>query len=148
MRFLKVTYLIAFIFSLANTELYAQTSISKVPVTVMQKIYEEVKTPHKYGLVLVGDDHTKKVDCPTIFRKGNDWYMTYIVFDGQGYETHVAKSADLLHWKKMGAILSFSKDTSLWDANQKAGYNALEDYTWGGSYQLQKWNGRYWSTLR
>src|SRR5581483_12116352 len=31
-----------------------------------------------------------------------------------------------------------------WDANQKAGYVGLEDLTWGGSYQLQQYKGKYW----
>ena len=121
---------------------------AQVPQLVMQQIYEEVKTPYKYGLVLTPADSTKKIDCPSVFRKGNSWYMTYIVFDGRGYETWLAKSKNLLNWRTLGKILSFG-DTSKagamdWDANQKAGYIALQDHSWGGSYKLQKYNGKYW----
>ena len=31
-----------------------------------------------------------------------------------------------------------------WDANQRAGYTALQDTKWGGSYQLEKFNKKYW----
>ena len=110
----------------------------------MQQIYEEVKTPFKYGLVVVPAHDAQKVDCPTVFRKGDRWYMTYIVFDGRGYETWLATSHDLLQWETKGRILSFSKDSSLWDASQKAGYAALVDVQWGGSYALKKYKGRYW----
>jgi len=120
---------------------YAQKA---VPDTVMQKIYEQVKTPYKYGLVVVPDDNSKKIDCPQVFRKGSIWYMLYVVFDGRGYETWMSESKDLLHWKTKGRMLSFSKDTTLWDANQKAGYIALQDPQWGGSYQWQSWNKKYW----
>jgi predicted GH43/DUF377 family glycosyl hydrolase len=120
----------------------------KVPDSVMQRVYNEIKTPYKYGLVLVPSDDSKKIDCPSVFRKGNQWYMTYIVFDGRGYETWMAASKDLLNWKTTGRILSFSdtvnKSTMSWDANQKAGYIALQDHTWGGSYALQKFNNNYW----
>ena len=70
--------------------------------------------------------------------------MTYIVFDGKGYETWLAKSADLLHWNTLGKMMSFSSDTNLWDANQKAGYIALQDPAWGGSYAWQPFNNKYW----
>src|SRR5689334_24334479 len=66
-----------------------------VPDSVMQRIYQEVKTPYKYGLVVVPDSDNRKIDCPTIFRKGRLWYMTYLVFDGRGYETWLSQSNDL-----------------------------------------------------
>jgi len=76
--------------------------------------------------------------------------MTYLVFDGRGYETWLAKSKDLLHWKTQGRILSFSDSSDqiirdwMWDVNQKAGYIALQDHRWGGSYKLQKFRKKYW----
>ncbi|WP_431210827.1 alpha-L-rhamnosidase C-terminal domain-containing protein [Puia sp. P3] len=36
----------------------------------MKEVYEEVKTPYKYGLVVVPPEHSKKMDCPSVFRKG------------------------------------------------------------------------------
>jgi predicted GH43/DUF377 family glycosyl hydrolase len=115
-----------------------------VPRDVMEKIYNEIKTPYKYGIVLKHPDSTKMVDSPTIFRQDSIWYMTYIVYDGRGYETWLAESADLLHWKTKGRILSFTNNT--WDANQKAGYMALVDIAWGGSYNAEQYQGKYWMT--
>ena len=136
-------FLLVCILLISASNCYTQAK-GVVPQKVMQDVYEEVKTPYKYGLVVVPGDDTKKVDCPTVFRKGNSWFMSYIVFDGRGYETWLAKSADLLNWKALGKLMSFSKDTLLWDAHQKAGYVALQDPTWGGSYEWQKYNGKYW----
>mgnify|MGYP000916565156 CR=1 FL=1 len=109
----------------------------------MREVYEEIKTPYKYGLVMVPADSTQKMDCPTVFRKGRRWYMTYLVFTGRGYETWLATSRDLLNWKPKGRLLSFS-DTTEWDTHQKAGYPGLQDPEWGGSYRLKKQHGRYW----
>lgn len=109
----------------------------------MQAIYEEVKTPYKYGLVMVPPDNAKKMDCPTVFRQDNQWYMTYLVFDGRGYETYLASSENLLDWEDRGKLLSFS-DNGAWDDHQKAGYNALQDIRWEGSYALQPYEGKYW----
>src|SRR5699024_4215434 len=115
----------------------------KVPSEVMQKVYEEIKTPYKYGLVMVPSDSSKMLDCPSVFRKDGNWYMTYIVYDGRGYETWLAKSQNLLDWETLGRIMSFS-DTTDWDSNQKAGYLALQNYEWGGNYQLQQYDDKYW----
>jgi predicted GH43/DUF377 family glycosyl hydrolase len=128
---------------IAFMPLVAGAQQGEVPNEVMKKVYEEVKTPFKYGLVVVPSDETKKVDCPSVFRKGSQWYMTYIVFDGRGYETWLASSKNLHEWKTLGRIMSFS-DTSQWDSNQKAGYIALQDHQWGGSYELQRFQNKYW----
>ncbi|WP_281227873.1 glycosylase [Flavobacterium aquiphilum] len=112
--------------------------------SVMQEIYNEIKTPYKYGLVMVPTDNSYKMDCPSVFRKDGKWFMTYLIYDGRGYETWLAESNDLLHWKHLGKVMSFSKDESHWDVNQKAGYIALQDYTWGGSYEWKKYDDKYW----
>ncbi|WP_340114686.1 hypothetical protein [Maribellus mangrovi] len=120
---------------------------TELPKTVspekMQEVYEEVKTPFKYGLVMAPAVDSLMIDCPTVFRYEGGWYMTYFYFDGRGYETWLAKSDDLLHWEEMGRVLSFSDSTD-WDSNQKAGYPSLQDPIWGGSYELNQVDGKYW----
>jgi predicted GH43/DUF377 family glycosyl hydrolase len=113
-----------------------------VPANVMEKMYHEIKTPFKYGVVFKHPDSTRMLDSPTIFRKAGKWYMAYIVFDGQGYETWMAKSDNLINWVSMGRMLSFTDNT--WDANQKAGYMALVDIDWGGKYEVKTFDNRYW----
>jgi predicted GH43/DUF377 family glycosyl hydrolase len=129
---------------LLSITLWSFTTLAQtVPADVMQRVYDEVKTPYKYGLVVAPDDQSKKIDCPTVFRKGNKWFMTYFIFDGRGYETWLAESKDLLNWKELGKVMAFS-DSADWDVNQKAGYPSLQDPAWGGSYKLRKHNGNYW----
>ncbi len=108
----------------------------------MQEVFDEVKTPYKYGVVLTAPDSTKMADSPTIFRLNGKWYMSYIIFDGRGYETWLAESDDLLQWKTMGKLMSFTENT--WDASQKAGYPSLVDIKWGGSYAPSKYDDHYW----
>ena len=116
----------------------------------MQRIYEEVRTPYKYGMVVAPTDNYHKIDCPTVFRVGGKWLMTYVVYngkdglDGRGYETWLAESDDLLHWQTRGRILSY-KDEG-WDMNQRGGFPALIDWTWGGSYGISKYKKNYWMT--
>jgi predicted GH43/DUF377 family glycosyl hydrolase len=114
-----------------------------VPDKVMTQIYEEIKTPYKYGLILVPDSNNYKMDCPTIFRRNDKWIMTYIVFDGRGYETWLAESDNLIDWNIKGTIMQFS-DSLDWDINQKAGYPSLINYEWGGDYNIASYDGKYW----
>ncbi len=114
-----------------------------VPQEKMQAVYREIRTPFKFGLVMVPPVPSKKMDCPSVFHRDGMWYMTYLVYDGRGYETWLAASRDLLQWDPIGPILSFS-DSLDWDDDQKAGYIALQDTKWGGSYEWQAYDGRYW----
>ena len=117
---------------------------------VMQRIYNEVRTPYKYGMVVAPADNYHKIDCPTVFQHDGKWYMTYVVYngkdglDGRGYETGLAESDDLLHWNTEGRILSYKEDG--WDMNQRGGFPALIDWTWAGSYGISKFKKNYWMT--
>lgn len=68
------------------------------------------RTPYKYGkLVLTASDQAgafdcKSVDDPFVFRHEDAFYMLYIGFDGTGYQTGLAKSADLVHWDRIACV--------------------------------------------
>ena len=70
-----------------------------------------LETPHKIGsLVLTASDKGGEfdrisVDCPFVFRHKGLFHMTYVAFDGIGYQTGMASSRDLVHWEKRGCIL-------------------------------------------
>ena len=109
----------------------AQTGVSQER---MQKIYEASITPYKYGMVIVPESNDRKYDCPTVFRKGDQWLMTFVCYDGKGgtdgrgYETWLAKSDDLLHWEIQGKVLELPPSDSpapSWDQNQRGGFPAL-----------------------
>jgi predicted GH43/DUF377 family glycosyl hydrolase len=115
-----------------------------VDTNTMQRIYDEVKTPFKYSVVLKRAGTNEFVDCPSIFRSGGHWFMMYVAITNKvGYQTFLARSDDLLHWEKLGKILSFT-ETNDWDAWQADGGIALADYNWSGSHELEKFDGKYW----
>ncbi len=69
------------------------------------------RTPYKYGkLVLAASPEphafdSRSVDCPFLFRHDGRFYMTYIGWDGEGYQTGLASSRDLTAWNKEGCVL-------------------------------------------
>ena len=137
---------ILFIWMLLTLSVYGQ----QISQEEMQHIYQEVRTPYKYGMVVAPTDNYHKIDCPTVFYVGDKWLMTYVVYngkdgtDGRGYETWLAESDNLLHWTTKGRILSY-KDAG-WDMNQRGGFPALVDWTWNGSYELGVFKNKYWMT--
>lgn len=54
--------------------------------------------PAKPGIEGYGD--VRMTDVPTVFRIPGDpkWYMSFIGFDGKGYQSFIAESDDLLNW--------------------------------------------------
>src|SRR4051794_30071755 len=74
-------------------------------------IASRYETPYKYGkLVLAaspdaGAFDSRSVDCPFVFSHDGLFYMTYLGFDGTGYQTGLASSRDLVQWQKLGCIL-------------------------------------------
>jgi predicted GH43/DUF377 family glycosyl hydrolase len=138
------TALLVSLLLLLNACLSQEPSDREVSPERMEEVYQAIKTPCKYGVVFQHPDTTKMIDSPTIFREDDRWYMSYIVFNGQGYETWLAVSDDLLQWEAQGKILPFTEGG--WDANQKAGYVSLVDTEWGGDYTVEKYNDKYWIT--
>ena len=125
-------------------------SLAAVTPARMEAIYQEVRTPYKYGLVVAPQDNRHKIDCPTVYRLHDRWFMTYVCYngkdglDGRGYETWLASSDDLLHWKTLGRVLSYRDEG--WDMNQRGGFPSLIDWQWGGTYAQKRYKGRYWMT--
>jgi len=106
------------------------------------------RTPCKYGRLVLGPSGApgsfdeRSVDCPFVFRTGGRFGMTYVGFDGTGYQTGLAESDDLVHWRRAGLI--FPRDPS----SPVFRYNAalmciLRDNDLRSSAMLKKVNGRY-----
>lgn len=70
------------------------------------------RTPYKYQkLVLAGSGvkgtfDEKLVDCPFVFSHEGRFGMTYVGWDGTGYQTGLAESDDLINWRRKGVILA------------------------------------------
>jgi hypothetical protein len=79
--------MVACLFALAGTTLAAPEPIS---TPEMQRVYKEVKTPYKYGIV-IAPGPGEMVDCPSVYRFGNMWYMLYVAIqDKVGYHFYCA----------------------------------------------------------
>ena len=53
---------------------FAQKEVSEKEMT---KVYDKIHATHKYGLVITAPTAEQMTDSPSIFRKGDAWYMYY-----------------------------------------------------------------------
>jgi predicted GH43/DUF377 family glycosyl hydrolase len=116
------------------------------PLTVtaerMEAVYQELKTPYKWGPVLSGPGGSR-VDNPRVFRVKDKWYMTYNHVEGQGgYEGWLAQSDNLVDWQPVGRILA--KGSGGWDDGSVGGYLGLQSLNLDEVYVPQTFDGRYW----
>ena len=70
-----------------------------------------LKTPEKCNRLVVapsgkmGEFDSHATDCPFLFFHNNYYWMTFVGWDGIGYQTGLARSSNLLTWEKVGLIL-------------------------------------------
>lgn len=110
----------------------------------MKRVHARLQTPVKHGPVMKFDDAF--TDSPSVFRYGGLFYMYFISIakdvEDSGYETHLARSADLLHWTYLGPVLRRG-GPDRWDGRQCAGYAAYMEIGFNGTYELQPIGGFY-----
>lgn len=100
-------------------------------------------TPHKYSKPIIapsgepGCFDRVAVDNARIFRHGGRIYMMYIGYDGSGYETALAVTDDMLHWKKLGVILGKNPETG-WEAGGRAVSCVMADVDMWGERELYR----------
>ncbi|WP_409342532.1 hypothetical protein [Paenibacillus sp. MBLB4367] len=117
---------------------------------IKKSLVEKYATPYKLGRpVLAGSGmegafDSIAVDVPFVFYHRNRFYMTYVGFDGIGYQTALATSENLTDWSPQGVILG-RKEGDSWDRIGAAGTWILKESN--DLYDLptlKKIDNRYW----
>ncbi len=115
------------------------------------KTPDEIRTPKKHGQLVIAPSYMKgafdshAVDCPFPFFHEDRFWMTYVGWDGNGYQTGLASSDDLLNWRKEGLLLGRGAKGSV------TAYNAaltciLRDNELLGPSTLKRVGGRFVGT--
>ena len=86
-------------------------------------------------------------DAPTVYQiPGDDkWYLSFIGFDGAGYQSFVAESDDLIHWKNYRLAMGYGSPGD-WDHGGRViGAFLYESYDLRAPRLLKKLRGQYWT---
>ncbi len=101
--------------------------------------------PAKPGIK--GFEKVQKTDVPTVFQVPGDrkWYMTFIGFDGNGYQSFVAESDDLVRWTNLRLAMGYGPKGSFDYGGVVLGAFLYEDYAVKAPRILKKLKGKYFS---
>ena len=94
-----------------------------------------------------GFEKVRTTDVPTVYQLPNDskWYMTFIGFDGKGYQSFVAESDDLLRWTNIRLAMGYGAKGSFDYGGVVLGAFLYRDYNINAPRILKKHKGKYWS---
>ncbi len=94
-----------------------------------------------------GFPDVQMTDVPSVYQIPNDpkWYMTFIGFDGRGYQSFAAVSKDLVHWKQLGLAMGYGHEGDFDHGGVVLGGFLYESYDIASPRTLKKRNGKYWS---
>lgn len=94
-----------------------------------------------------GQEKIEAVDCPTVFQRPGDrrWYMSFIGYDGRGYQSFVVESDDLVDWRAPRLALGFGPEGEFDHGGRVLGAYLYDSYDIRAPRILKKRDGRYWS---
>ncbi|HUU30265.1 MAG TPA: hypothetical protein VM123_20865 [archaeon] len=90
----------------------------------------------------------RNTDVPCVYQlpgETDKWYMTFIAFDGKGYNSFVAESNDLLHWGSMRLAMGFGREGEYDFGGCVVGAFLYESYDIKAPRLLKKHRGKYWT---
>lgn len=124
---------------------FEKKSFAEITDDEMNFVYNKIKTPFKHGAVIKWENNY--TDSPTVFKKDGVFYMYFIAISKDcsvsGYETHLAKSNDLICWEYVGPVFR-RNGLNHWDSKQCAGYAAFKDVHYDSTNELSKVGGSYY----
>jgi predicted GH43/DUF377 family glycosyl hydrolase len=94
-----------------------------------------------------GFEDIKMTDVPTVFQRPGDkkWYMSFIGFDGKGYQSFIAESEDLLNWTNRRLAMGYGPKGGFDYGGVVLGAYLYESYDIKAPRILKMRNGAYWS---
>ena len=94
-----------------------------------------------------GYEKVYMTDVPTVFQLKGDpiWYMTFIGYDGNGYQSFIAESEDLVHWDNKRLAMGYGPEGEFDHGGVVLGAYLYEDYDIKAPRILKKKAGKYYS---
>jgi len=94
-----------------------------------------------------GHEAFHSTDCPCVYQLPGDptWRMSFIAFDGKGYNSFVAESDDLVHWRNPRLAMGFGPPGEFDHGGCVVGAYLYESYDLKAPRVLKKRDGRFWT---
>ena len=86
-------------------------------------------------------------DVPTVFQIPGDpkWYMTFVGFDGGGYQSFIAESTDLLNWTNRRLAMPYGPEGAFDYGGVVLGAYLYDSYNIKAPRTIKLKDGKFWS---
>ena len=95
-----------------------------------------------------GYEEFHSTDVPCVYQlpgQPDKWFMSFIAFNGQGYNSFVAESTDLVHWNNPRLAMGFGPPNEFDFGGCVIGAFLYESYNIKTPRLLKKHDGKYWT---
>ncbi|HOM18460.1 MAG TPA: hypothetical protein PLQ00_14110 [Thermoguttaceae bacterium] len=95
-----------------------------------------------------GHEGFRNPDVPCVYQlpgQPEKWYMSFIAFDGRGYNSFTAESTDLIHWTKPRLAMGFGKPGEFDHGGCVIGAYLYESYDIKAPRVLKRRDGKFWT---
>jgi len=95
-----------------------------------------------------GHEEFKNTDVPCVYQlpgQPDKWYMSFIAFNGKGYNSFVAESKDLVNWTNPRLAMGFGPEGTFDHGGCVIGAFLYESYGIKAPRVLKKRNAKYWT---
>jgi beta-xylosidase len=95
-----------------------------------------------------GHEKFQNFDVPTVYQipgLPGKWFMSFIGFNGQGYNSFVCESADLVHWTNPRLAMGFGRQGEFDFGGCVVGAYLYQSYDIKAPRLLKQRDGKYWT---
>lgn len=99
-------------------------------------------------LKIPGSEKFRNFDVPTVYRipgQEGTWYLSFIGFDGKGYNSFVCESTNLVDWHRPRLAMGFGRQGEFDFGGCVVGGYLYESYDIKSPRLLKKRDGKYWT---
>ncbi len=100
------------------------------------------------GLKIPGHETFHSFDVPTVYQipeEPGKWFMSFIGFNGQGYNSFVVESTDLVRWTSPQLAMGFGREGEFDFGGCVIGAYLYESYDIRAPRMLKKRDGKFWT---
>ena len=97
---------------------------------------------------IAGHEDFKNTDVPCVYQLPGQtgiWHMSFVAFDGKGYNSFVAESTDLVRWSHARLAMGFGRQGDFDFGGCVIGAFLYESYDIKAPRQLKKREGKFWT---
>jgi predicted GH43/DUF377 family glycosyl hydrolase len=96
---------------------------------------------------LPGATNILGTDIPSVYQipGDDDWYLSFVAFDGKGYQSYTAESTNLVDWGNYRLAMGYGATNEFDHGGRTLGGMLLDSYELKAPRRLKRRDGKFWT---